>query len=107
MDITNIDGDLRMSASALVDTNGVSDSPTVAKLQELAGLKTSSERVVNVVNGANLLSDYEVDYYFTAAFPTIFPYGSGKHLDGRRRDQLSLSRWIQLLLRHSSRRFHL
>src|SRR5271155_2921952 len=105
MDITSIDGDLPMSASVLVDTTGVSDSPTVAKLQELARLKTSSERVVNVVNGANLLSDYEVDYYFTAAFPTIFPYGRGKHLDGRRRDQLSLSRWIQLLLRHSSRRF--
>ena len=104
MDITSIEGDLPMSASALVDTNGVSDSPTVAKLQELARLK-NSERVVNVVNGTNLLSDYEVDYYFTAAFPTIFPYGSGKHLDGRRRDQLSLSRWIQLLLRHSSRRF--
>src|SRR5271154_1187141 len=36
MDITSINGDLPMSASALVDTNGVSDSPTVAKLQELA-----------------------------------------------------------------------
>src|SRR5271155_879480 len=105
MDITSIDGDLPMSASVLVDTTGVSDSPTVAKLQELARLKTSSERVVNVVNGANLLSDYEVDYYFTAAFPTIFPYGSSKHLDGRRHDQLSLSCWIQLLLKHSSRRF--
>src|SRR5271155_1848798 len=105
MDITSIEGDLPMSASALVDTNGVSDSPTVAKLQELARLKTSERVVVNVVNGANLLSDYEVDYYFTAAFPTIFPYGSGKHLDGRRRDQLSFSRWIQLLLRHSLRRF--
>src|SRR5579859_2269659 len=102
MDITSIEGDLPISASALVDTNGVSDSPTVAKLQELARLK-NAERVVNVVTGTNLLSDYEVDYYFTAAFPTIFPYGSGKHLDGRRRDQLSLSRWIQLLLRHSSR----
>jgi len=60
---------------------------------------------VNVVNGTNLLLDYEVDYYFTAAFPTIFPYGSGKHLDGCRQDQLSLSHWIQLLLRHSSRGF--
>ena len=104
MDITSMEGDLPISASALVDTNGVSDSPTVAKLQELARLK-NSERVVNVVTGTNLLSDYEVDYYFTAAFPTIFPYGSGKHLDGRRRDQLSLSRWIQLLLKHSSRYF--
>jgi len=104
MDITSMEGDLPISASALVDTNGVSDSLTVAKLQELARLK-NSERVVNVVTGTNLLSDYEVDYYFTAAFPTIFPYGSGKHLDGRRRDQLSLSRWIQLLLKYSSRYF--
>jgi len=104
MDITSIEGDLPMSASALIDTNGVSDSPTVTKLRDLARFK-ESERVVNVVTGGDLLSNYEADYYFTAAFPTIFPYGSGKHLDGHRHDQLSLSRWIQLLLRHSSRHF--
>lgn len=102
MDITSIEGDLPISASALIDTNGVSDSPTVAKLRELARFK-ESERVVNVVTGGTLLSDYEAEYYFTAAFPTIFPYGCGKHIDGRRHDQLSLSRWIQLLLRNSSR----
>jgi hypothetical protein len=32
MDITCVEGDLPISASAFVDTNGVSDSPTVAKL---------------------------------------------------------------------------
>jgi len=35
MDITSIEGDLPISASALVDMNGISDSPIVAKLQEL------------------------------------------------------------------------
>jgi len=104
MDIAGIEGDLPMSTSALIDTNGVSESPVVAKLQELARLK-DSERFVNVVTGKDLLSDYDRNYYFTAAFPTLFPYGSGKHIDSRRQDQLSLSRWVQLLLRHSSRYF--
>jgi hypothetical protein len=102
MDIAGIEGDLPMSASALIDTNGVSESPIAAKLQELARLK-DSERFVNVVTGKDLLSDYDRDYYFTAAFPTLFPYGTGKHLDSRRQNQLSLSRWVQLLLRNSSR----
>src|SRR5579859_3520713 len=102
MDITSIEGDLPMSASALVNMNGVSDSPIVTYFKEFALLK-DSERVVNVITGKDLFSDYDADYYFTAAFPTIFPYGSGEHLDGHRHDQLSLSRWIQLLLRDSSR----
>jgi len=61
MDITSIEGDLLISASALVDMNGISDSPIVAKLQELARLK-DSERVVNVVTGKDLLSDYLLLY---------------------------------------------
>ena len=97
MDIASIEGDLPMLTSALIDTNGVSDSPIVAKLQELAQLK-DSERFVNVVTGKDLLSNYDRDYYFTIAFPTLFPYGSDEHLDSSRRDQLSLSCWVKLLL---------
>jgi hypothetical protein len=45
MDIESIEGDLTISSSALIDTNGVSESPMVAKLQELARLK-DSEKVI-------------------------------------------------------------
>lgn len=102
MDILGLDGDLPISASALIDTNGVSESSVVSTLQGLAQLK-ESEKIVNVVTGKDLLSDYEMDYYFTAAFPVLFPYGTGKHIHSDRPKQLSLSRWIQLMLRHSSR----
>ena len=105
MDIAGIDGDLPMPASALIDTNGVSESPVVSKLHELARLKENSEKIVNVITGNELLSDYNTCYYFTAAFPTLFPYGSCRHIDSRRQTPLSLLRWIQLLLRHSSRYF--
>ena len=109
MDISNVDGDLPISTSVLVDMNGVSQSSTVSTLQDLAQLK-QSEKIINVVTGNDLLSDFEIDYYFTAAFPTLFPYGTGKHIHNLRQQPLSLPQWIQLMLRHSSRfsfsRFH-
>ena len=102
LDVVNVEGDLPISASALIDTNGVSESLVVSKLQDLARLK-DSEKIINVVPGTQLLSDYNECQYFTAAFPTLFPYGTGKYIDSQRRTSISLTRWIQLLLRHSSR----
>ena len=102
LDVVNVEGDLPISASALIDTNGVSESPVVSKLQDLARLK-DSEKIIKVIPGTQLLSDYNECQYFTAAFPTLFPYGTGKHIDSRRQTSISLTRWIQLLLRHSSK----
>lgn len=74
----------------------------VTKLEDLARLK-DSEKIINVVARSQPLSDYDDCHYFTTAFPTLFPYGTGKHIDERRRRSIGLTRWIQLLLRHSSR----
>jgi hypothetical protein len=70
IDISGIEGDLPITASTLIDTNGVFESPITSKLLELARLK-ESEKMNNVVTGSDLLFDYEADYYFTAAFPTV------------------------------------
>ena len=58
-----------------------------------------------MVTGSKVLNQYDCDTYFTSAFPTLFPYGTGKHRDPRRegKGQLSLLKWISLMLRHSSR----
>src|SRR5579859_5888000 len=45
--------------------------------------------------------------YFTSAFPTIFPWGTGKHIDPQcsqeRKQKLEFKKWIQLLLINSSK----
>ena len=48
MDVVSIEGDLPITASALVDVNRVSESPVVTTLQELARL-WDSDKIINVV----------------------------------------------------------
>jgi Helitron helicase-like domain at N-terminus len=43
--------------------------------------------------------------YFPAAFPTLFPSGSGGHKDPRRTEDVSLETWGKWTLKHHSRRF--
>lgn len=88
-------------ASGILDVNSVSESFNVGTLERLASL--TKESVINVVTGSILKSQYDDIAYFTASFPTIFPYGCGKHLDPKRLKHLSLAKWTSLLLRHCSR----
>jgi hypothetical protein len=99
----------------ILDVNGTSENHDAALLSELAegsvqvaAAKAASssqirEKVVNVASATKLMSDYEDGHFFTAAFPTVFPYGTGKHLDSRRGEPLGIRSWVSLLLRHSSR----
>src|SRR5579859_5765819 len=101
IDTAEHDGDLLVTTSEILDTSEVSVSPDIATLQRLAQLK--EEITINVVTGSTPLNERDNPSYFTSAFPTIFPWGAGKHIHPQRDDKISLNRWIKLMLRHSSR----
>ena len=101
IDTAEHEGDLPLTTSAILDTSEVSVSPDIATLQRLAELK--NEITVNVVTGSTPLTERDNPSYFTSAFPTIFPWGSGKHIHPQREHKISLNTWIKLMLRHSSR----
>ena len=95
--------DLPFTSSGIVDVNNITEIPDATTLNRLAQLK--GDITANVVTGSKVLNQYDCNTYFTSAFPTLFPYGTGKHRDPRRegKGQLSFLKWISLMLRHSSR----
>jgi len=94
--------DLLFTSSGVVDVNNIAEIPNATTLSRLAQLK--ADVTANVVTGSKILNQYDCDTCFTSAFPTIFPYGTGKHRSARREDkQLPLLKWVSLMLRHSSR----
>ena len=99
-DSLETDNDI-VSSSGILDTNDVIRSANAATLRRIACLL--EEDTINVIHGSNLISNWDNPAYFTAAFPTLFPYGTGKHKDVRRSKQLSSKVWASLLLRHCSR----
>jgi hypothetical protein len=101
IDTADHDGDLPLTTSAILDTSEVSVSPDITTLRRLAELKT--EVTVNVVTGSTPLTERDNPSYFTSAFTTIFPWGTGKHIHPKRDDKLSLNTCIKLMLRLSSR----
>ena len=101
IDTAEHEGDLPLTTSVILDTSEVSVSPDIATLHRLADLK--NEITINVVTGSTPLTERDNPSYFTSAFPTIFPWGSGKHIHPGRYDKLSLNTWTKLMLRHSSR----
>jgi len=90
--------DLPFTSSGIVDTNNIAEVPDATTLNRLAQLK--ADITANVVTGSKVLNQYDCDTYFTSAFPTLFPYGTGKHRDSRRegKGQLSLLKWVSLML---------
>jgi hypothetical protein len=93
--------------------NNVTQSPDVITLERLAHSKRQAQNrsqgdpdaeiTTNIVTDNKVLNDYHNPAYFTSAFPTLFPFDTGKHFDSRRPKELQLSTWVQLLLKHSSR----
>ena len=75
-------GDLPFTSSGVVNINNIAEVPDATTLTCLTQLK--SDITVNVVTGSKILNQYDCDSYFTSAFPTLFPYGTGKHQDSRR-----------------------
>ena len=101
VDNLNIEGDLPITSSVILDTNSIKESPDVVTLDTLTNLKTVT--VVNIVDGNTIMDDQAEAVYFTSAFPTLFPWGTAKHLDQRRGSKLSLQKWIELMIKNSSR----
>ena len=89
--------DLPFTSSGIVDINNITEIPNATTLNHLTQLK--GDITDNVITGSKVLNQYNCDTYFTSAFPTLFPYGTGKHRDSRRdAKQLSLLKWVSLML---------
>jgi hypothetical protein len=101
VDMEEFHGDIPSTTSAIIDINNISFPHHLTVLEELQSLQSSF--TINVVSGRNVLQHYEVSNYFTSAFPTLFPWGTGKHIDANRQRPIQLQRWIELLLKNSSR----
>ena len=69
--------DLPFTSSGVVDVNNIAEIPDATTLSRLAQLK--ADVTANVVTSSKILNQYDSYTYFTSAFPTIFPYGTGKH----------------------------
>jgi hypothetical protein len=94
--------DLPFTFSGIVNVNNIAEIPNATMLNHLTQLK--GDITANVITSSKVLNQYDCDTYFISAFPTLFPYGTGKHRDSRREaKQLSLLKWVSLMLRHSSR----
>ena len=101
LDSSEIVGDIPRTVSGIVDVNNVLEPYETGMLSDLTSL--TENVTINVVTG-NTINNHSRDLsYFTAVFPTLFPYGTGNHKDEHLTVPLSLSNWVQLLLRNSSR----
>src|SRR5579859_3579861 len=98
-------GDVPMMALGIIDTAAVSEPVWLHAIQQISLSK--SDQTINVLTGNNILNEDNMTSYFTSTFPTIFPWGTGKHIDLRRsqerKQKMEFKKWIQLLLRNSSR----
>ena len=81
----DIRDDLPFTSSGVVDVNNIAEVPDATTLSRLAQLK--GDITANVVTGSKALNQYDCDIYFTSAFPTLFPYDTGKHRDSRRENK--------------------
>jgi len=101
IDVDEFSGDIPNTTSAIIDVNNVSQPQHLMTLEQLQSLH--GNLTINVVPGSDILQHYKDSAYFTSAFPTLFSWGTGKHIDNRRQRSLKLGRWIELLLKNSSR----
>jgi hypothetical protein len=101
IDVDEFQGSIPNTVSGIIDVNSVSRPRHLLTLEQLQTLH--GDFTINVVPGSKVLEHYEDSTYFTSAFPTLFPWGTGKHIDDRRKSSLQLKRWVELLLRNSSR----
>jgi hypothetical protein len=121
----NEDGGLLMTGSVSIDINGERQDPDMRTLDTL--FKTISSRstapasyagncaestdrigrppvISYTIHGTTTLLNHWTDpSYFTAAFPTLFPTGTGGHLEDRD-IAVSLDAFAQWALTHHSRR---
>jgi hypothetical protein len=91
-DAADLLGDLPVTVSAIVDVNNVSecaDATTLHRASSLVAAQTGL--MINVVAGNRIRNEHDDPSYFTLAFPTRFCWGTGGHLDPRRKPAHALS----------------
>jgi hypothetical protein len=88
---TNADVDVNADVNTNTDPEHAEEIPVISWV-------TDGHRV--------LMNDYEDQDYFTGAYPTLFPYGTGGHLlpSSERSIPVSLETWGKWLMNHHSRR---
>ncbi|OKO97720.1 ATP-dependent DNA helicase PIF1 [Penicillium subrubescens] len=114
-------GEPFITGSVSTDINGERQDPNLRVLAALFGTITNRPPALSevtlaekelgkmpaisyTIHGQAILVDHWSDpYYFTAAFPTLFPTGIGGHLD-ERAIPLSLGAFAEWALSHHSRR---
>src|SRR6266850_4163261 len=110
------DGDIASGAvySDIEGRRQVPELKMVMALMEMVDRQREGEHgdripvITWVSNGRRvLMNDYEDPEYFTGAFPTLFPYGTGGHLplSSERGIAVSLETWGKWLMNHHSRRW--
>ncbi len=108
-DTDEVDGDIPHTVSGFVDINNVTHSPDVSTLYRATQLRDDvhsthdQDIMINVVTGNTILSEYYDPNYFTSAFPTLFPYGTGtprqpmpKRVVLRTMDQIAIEAYIKV-----------
>jgi len=105
INVEKFENNISTFISAIIDVNNTSRFNHLLMLQELQSLQ--SNLTINVVPESKVLEHYEGPTYFTSAFPTLFPWGTGKHIDNRRKGTLKMKKWIELSLKDSSRYYTL
>jgi Helitron helicase-like domain at N-terminus len=89
---------IQLSAGDGKDTEDPSNSTSIT----IEG--TLEEATINIVSGNKIINQRDKESYYTATYPTLFPWGIGKHEDRRRQtNNIPIKLWVRLLLRNSSR----
>ncbi len=117
VDAVGLDDSGCLSGCLYADADDAREHPTTKLVSTLANHKNSGTLIDPAPKAPVLcyqtksyitpLNNWENPDYFTAAFPTLFPFGAGGHLtqkDGPRRIRVSLQSWAKWTLSHHSRR---
>ena len=123
----------KLSGCVYTDANQICEHPTSKLISALVNnkvLSTDSNEQIHVSTADNLLShegngngpnppliiyqskgcavslnDWDNPAFFTAAFPTLFPFGTGGHFCRTKKTALSIETWAKWALTHHLRRW--
>ncbi len=109
---TGIEGDHINSGCVYSDIDDQRQNPTLRLLSAVANIQATvsttdqpTSTTISYRSSGQLvpLNDWEDPHYFTSAFPCLFPFGTGGHLE-QRKGPMSLEAWAKWTLQHHSHR---
>ncbi len=108
-----IEGDHINSGCVYSDIDDGRQNPTLCLLSVIGNIKAQaptpdpprSDIVTFRPRGQPVpLNNWENPHYFTSAFPCLFPFGTGDHLE-QRKGPMSLETWAKWTIQHHSHRY--